>query len=374
MALLRKTKTIIMKKNLIYAFCIGLFLTYSCKKENVQSPSLKTLEADAKKYPVNFDLTDFQLSNGSISKRGNNSLMALNSSTSADSLGKHINNLVYLVYDSTGKEVSRIRQFHGSYAYKYVRSFGFYADYIIFDSNKFGSLQDTLAAGKYTVCLFGSNYKFTINQRDQYDPNAGPEGIEPLANAYIGEKEFLGFHYSFTEDSFYKKFSLTVNNEPIKQDLSLDRITGKLEINILDAIPANANKFEFRVYYAATHIKLATSDLLGDTHYADEEGEEFPEYAENFLFHPIQIKPSEKGMANYQYIKFLFGRSKPVIVKLRCVDASGKLIANKTVKNVLIYKNRRTILKGRLFDNRSEVSFNVSVNSEWDPQTVVVPF
>lgn len=368
-----------MKKNLFFALCFGLFLFSSCKKEQQTSPS-SIAKSTVKKYAVEIKLSDFEQSIGSISKSAGISLMSLSNKVSADSLKNHINNLVYLAYDSAGKEVGRIRQYSSGGGYRYNYVFDPYVEPYEGYNNSFGSIIDSLPSGKYTVVLVGSNYRFTINERNPYDPNGDMGDRYLLPDAYIGELSSLSYEIPFTEDTFIKKFFITINNQSLNQAVALDRITGKLEVNILDAIPANADKFDFKIYKAATGIHLSSLNLTGYTNYGYGDGNgggegDTPEFPESTLWDPIKIKDSEKGVSNYQYSRFLYGRDDvPVTVKLRCFDAQGNIIVSKTVENVRIYKNKRTILTGRLFDNRSEASFNVSVNSAWDPNTVEVPF
>lgn len=348
-----------MKNMLIGKLCVCLLFLLSCKKE--QQSNLPTIKADEKKFAVKFNVSDFQQQVEAMSSQGGNKLMSVPGITSADSLKNHINNLLYLAYDSAGNEVGRIRQYtyEGSYKYNYEPYIDYWKPY----DKPFGSMVDSLPSGKYTIIFVGSTYAFTISDRHKFDPTV--DDRLNLQMAYLSEESTLSWLLSYTGDTFVKKCTLNVNNQNTQQDVQLDRVTGKLEVHILDAIPAEADKFEFRYVGAANGIKLSTMEPQGGTYYDQNSLPPFP---------TVQIKPSEKGTTNYQYSKFLFGREQSVTVEIWCYDAAGKALASKIVTGVPMFKNKRTILKGKLFDNGSEASFNVSVNSEWDPNPVEVPF
>jgi hypothetical protein len=321
---------------------------------------------------VRLNLSNFKQFVESISSNGKNGLITR--TTSADSLKSHFAHLLYLAYDSSGKEVGRIRQRAATGSgYKYIYDPTSYHDSSPY-TMPFGTIVDSLPAGNYTIVLAGSNYKHTISDRRAYDP--GQVNLRPLNEAYLGQEHHLSMEIPETEDTFYKKFTINIQNQAVEEDVTLERITGKLEVNILDAIPTNAAVFDVKIYKAATIISLGTSTFSGGTYYGEDDYENtINDFLTENVWQPIKITDSERGTTNYRYSRFLYGRdSVPITIVIRCFDAQMNLIAHKIVKNIRIYKNRRTILKGRLFDSRSEAAFNVSVNSEWDPNTVEVPF
>jgi hypothetical protein len=352
--------------------CVILF---SCRKEESQQVSKPSVTA--KKYAVKFNVSDLEQSVGAISGKRGNSVSA-----NGDSLKYVINNLIYLAYDSAGAEVGRIRHgvnvpsFDYFTSYKNVynsTNFTYYKEY----NEPFGSLVDSLPSGKYTIVLLGSNIqrfgRYVINDRRANDPATfeAPDDRESFNTSLIAEEYGLSpDRVPQTEDTFYKKFSLTVGNQNVDQEVNLERLTGKLEVNILDKLPANATQFECKVYGAGHGIKLNTSAIVGSTNYLDE-GDDY-EWPESQRFHPVQIKAEER--ASYKYSQYLYGREQVVRVKLQCWDANNNLIVTKNIPNVHIYKNKRTILSGKLFETTAQTGFTVSVNSEWDPATVEVPF
>jgi len=373
-------KSLSTMKNILLTLTGACLILFSCKKEESQQ-ALKP-SVTAKKYVVKFNVSDFEQSVGAISA---NSLNKNPSISAAMPLDSCINNLVFLAYDSTGKEVGRIRQIND---FRLEGTSSYIAGHDPADPNlakpylkPFGTLVDSLPSGKYTVSIAGSklvsqhtNSLFTINTRKSHDDVE--EGYirnrYPLNTTFIGESYGLApERFSVTEDTFFESFSINVGSQNIQQEVTLERITGKLEINILDEIPANANRISFKIYDAATGFSLSPFKVGGKTDYMDEgEDSEYPENVPSGLL----LKDSDKGKTNYKYTKFLYGADQPVRVKIQCFDASGNMIAIKNIPNVRIYKNKRTILSGKLFGTTQQTGFTVSVNSDWDPATLEVPF
>ena len=367
-------------KNILLTLTGACLILFSCKKEESQQ-AMKPTET-ATKYAVKFNVSDFVQSVGAISSNGVKNHSSVSSTMPLDS---SINNLVYLAYDSTGKEVGRIRQIiptpFTAYNSTYIASHDPADPNLAKPYDKpFGTLVDSLPSGKYTVIIAGSNVKhdrslFTINTRHPEDDVR----IEVIQSRFTLNTASLSEDYglspqriSKTEDTFIKSFSLTVGSQDVQQAITLERLTGKLEVNILDQIPANADKIEFKIYDAAYFIQLNTLQVEGSTNYYDEGDNS--EYPETQMFYPIQIKASDKGKTNFIYTKFLYGRDQAVRVKIQCFDANKNLIASKNIPNVHIYKNKRTILSGKLFETTPQTGFTVSVNSDWDPTAVEVPF
>ena len=359
-----KTTTIFMKNNLTLSMALCL-IVFSCKKED-QSQIAPQAKSDAKKYAVNFDVSSFSQSVESMRAKGSAKIMAGGSAISAmDSLKNRIDQLRYLVYDSAGMALSSVNQ-------QYLANGSFYSYKQTVSGNDgtygrpFGSIVDSLPSGKYSIVFLGTNmYNYLFNDRFDEDWEV------PLNLSNIFDDRSLDFSPLATGETFYKKLSIVVAKTDLKQDVCLDRVTGKLEINIKDAIPANANKFDFRFYEAPNTFYLGSGTASERTNYGDETDEDFGVK----MWHPVQIKDSEKGMTNYKVPPYIvFGSDKMFTVEIRCFDASNKLIAKKTVSNVQVFKNKRTILTGKLFDNNSQALFNVTVNSDWNLETENVTF
>src|SRR6185312_12526252 len=93
----------------------------------------------------------------------------------------------------------------------------------------FGTITDSLLAGTYEITLV-----------------AGKKGLQYIGGANISN---AGFTYGSTKwlDTFWDDFTITVGSSGISQDVTLKRVVGKLELNITDAIPANADSLVINV-------------------------------------------------------------------------------------------------------------------------------
>lgn len=348
-------------KNIFITTAALCLLLFACKKEQVNGNHQS--KTDIKKYAVSFALSGFTQSEGTINQKKPGDLISSKTPTTS-SLSTLVNNILYVAYDAAGNEVGRIRQFSDALpsetSYKFT-----YGDDMYFKpyTNPFGSIVDSLPAGTYTIVIVGSKYKFAIDSRHNDDPT-DYLSRDPLSHAFIGDERSISYQLPLTKDTFFKKFTLNVAADDVIQPVTLERITGKVEINILDAIPANAYRFEFRFINAVNLFEFNTQTAHGNTYYEDP----------NFNYQPVQILPTQIGITNYRFKKYIFGSDQVCDVELRCFDSSGAIIASKTVTGVHIYRNRRTSLRGRLFDTGVPTGFSISVDTAWGADAPEVTF
>jgi hypothetical protein len=62
----------------------------------------------------------------------------------------------------------------------------------------------------------------------------------------------------------------------------------------------------------------------------------------------------------------------PFDATITCYDASNKPLGQATVTNITLQVNTQTILSGNLFG--SNTGFTTTLNHNWDPTTINVPF
>jgi len=342
-------------------------IIFSCKKEN-GSQIAPQAKSDAKKYAVNFSLSDFMQTVENMSAKGTSRIMSTGASaTKLDSLKDHIQSVQYILYDSVGNPLKRISQGRSGgggiqYHCESCDSDFTHHSYPYFNST-FGTIIDSIPAGRYKVVLLGiRDYPYyAMNSRNSDDANWD----EHFNISWIGATRSLDYRpLSTTGDIFHKSFDLVVGNQDFEQSVKLNRVYGKLDIQITDAIPANADKFDFRFTNCPLEFAIGLGKASASADYGDPQ--DTLDYQDDILFHPIQIKASEKGTINFLSSRVIFGSDWDITVEIRCFDANNKLIARKFVSNVRVYANKKTILKGKLFDNKLQAGFNVTVNSNWD--------
>jgi len=339
-----------MKNILLLSAAVCMMLS-ACKKETQEAA--RPLNDKAKKYAVKFNVKDFQQTVEKISA------VKGASKTAAEPLAGRVNYLYYMVYDSSGTEVSRRWQDSTGNTLKYlIPNTEAYIEPL--GNRPFGDITDSLTAGTYTIVFAASQKMISINSHSE--EGLGVVFYNPLNEASFYYERGLN-SWSRAGDTFFKKLTLTVKSEDCDTSVSLNRIVGKIRIHLKDALPANADHFEFQFLNENEAYKFSTEQPFGNT--TDDE------------FHfPVLINNSQKGQPDYTYEKYIINTATPLNVVIMCYDASNNLIASKTVNDVRCYKNKITVLSGKLFNSSGGTpeTFAVSVNSEWDEETVDVPF
>jgi len=313
-----------MKKALLYSI-IACFFLFSCKKEK-NAPAKNTLSL--KKYSVNFSISDFtQLTGGSVKTVNDLKTDAISSSVSV---------LYYYVYDSSGNYVHTLSQ--------------------LSTNSNFGTIQDSLATGTYTVAIAAGQTGLSTGAAAESDV---------LSNAfltydtYVGENGTNPYANQPWKDTFLKKFSLTVGTGNINQTVALDRIVGKIEVQLQDTIPPNAYSIqltytnEYSIYSISSEQAISSPTLA--------------------LQYPLVvgtvIPVAAKGTINYTLSNIIGNTAAPIDVTIKCFDASKNVIAQATVPGVNCQKDVITVLSGKLFIVNN--SFQVSVNPTWDTPIII---
>lgn len=315
------TKNSQMKKLLLYAALISIFF-FSCKKEQKG-----TVRQTQKKYTVKFNVADFsqQIVGLIYGKQQVNSLQTL-----SNPLDSTIDILYYIVYDSTGKLISQITQTSGQ--------------------SNFGNISDQLQAGTYQVNFGG-----------------GKTGL--LVNPWLsgGLDGYRNFHYQnqlsnippWAGDFFFKQLNLTVSGGDISQNVSLDRVTAKLTINIQDALPSNADHIIIKVSAEYYDFPFGISNLS--------------QYGAPGLINPTFAIPSSAiGTTNYKMSMLMMNTVTPFTVTIDCFDSGYNLIGEAIVNNVSLQPDTQTILSGKLFGSGTGV--NTGLNAAWDQTPITISF
>jgi hypothetical protein len=328
-------------KNLFAGIFICLAL-FSCKKEPKVPLSSAGVEKQ-QKYGVRFKLKDFTPE----------VLGVKNKQMSEVPLKDKAEFLCYIAFNEEGKEVSRIRQFAagGTVAYSYDEQ-GIAGEFNI-GPFPFGTFSDSLANGNYTIVIIASQGEFGINS---YNDEAAGLPVVPFADAAFIFKYVLMEDQSRTKDTFYKRFNLKVENEDLKQDVVLERLVAKAEINILDAKPELGYSFQFINEYLG--YKFADSSYVAKANdSSDQSAAEITRENTKFTSFILNTSPSE-----------------PIDIIIEEYERPGTVIARKTIKQVPFFKNKVTVLTGNLHSGNTAAGFSVNVNDEFDKDTVNVSF
>ena len=328
-------------KNLIYCLALCTIL-FSCKKDFNSNPGV----TEGPKFEVVFNLAEFSSKVSSLAK---------DDEIGDAPLSEHADFLTYIAYNSAGNEVSRIKQDLTTGNATRINNPAVFPDREVEQfagPQTFGCIRDSLESGEYTVVIVASKKEFSINNRNN---EVLEHGFLPLSEASFYYNRGLDSR-SRAEDTFFKKFKITVSADDIQQNVVLDRIVGKAEIKILDSRPGTTYKFLFVNENEA--YRFSTEQPFGATDDIDME----------------TSLPTITGTANLLYSNFLINTQTPVDVIINVYEG-GSLSATKTVEGVRFYKNKRTILTGNIYSSGAATTgFSITVNDEFDADSVEVTF
>ena len=249
----------------------------------------------------------------------NESLAAKAAAPVLDSL---INQLTLVLHRADdGKEFLRIVQFKNS---------GF-----------FGQFDVTVPKDHYLITLIGSKSSFGVNQ--YYKPHNSNPILLPYAAAHMEYEqptELMGEKHNKTDDTFFISKLYTIDRN-MDIDFELQRIVGKLEVLVEDV-----ERYAVTIPNDATGYLFSSQSSFGNS----EEG------------HARQVDNS-KGPISVLVLR---------TDKALNIEISG---AGQTkAMAVPIFKNQRTIVRGKLLAPSSKSAFAVSVNTEWLPDSTEVIF
>jgi hypothetical protein len=259
-----------------------------------------------------------------------------------DSMGNYVRYFWYLAYDNKGKEVSR--KFQKS-------SIG----------SAFGTVKDSLQpGGPYTIVMFASPFNLPFNGSDTLGNAGYPDRKPPMWSL---DSAFLSFNvvrWYWAKEAFLKKFTININTDTIVAARALDRIVGKVEVNILDAtanqgIDVSLDK-ESGVYFFNTGKTSAP--------YTDVD---IPEQG-------LIIKPFVRVSAT-KFERFILNNTAPMVATITAWDGSGHIMAQRKVAFTNEW-NKKVIITGKLFGPEIDphFGFKVSLNTDWNADSTQIGF
>lgn len=311
----------------------------ACQKEDTPQAPAPAPSATLTKKAVEFNVGGF------VQNVGDFRTVPGGSKTRRDSLlATKISFLFYFAYDSLGNEVRMIYQ-------------------NVSDANDFGVIKDSLAPGSYTIVFMGTtDTPAGFGGSGLNDPET-QNAHTPLASAGMPLRSTGVLSLYPVPNAYYKKFPLTVSSTdaPAVTNVSLERIVGKIEVNVLDAVPQNApNETTVTINPESVFFGFgsgSSSVLPGDV-----------------------ISRSISRVSPTQFSELVLNTETPFSVTIKYTGYYSGLTTEKTIHNVRCYKNKRTILTGLLFDvppgdsTATGGRFEAQVNDVWDPNDEVINF
>lgn len=365
-------------KIIILQLMLVALLLASCKKDH--QSALKANLSNAKKYPVSFTLSQFAQTTGSIYMQ--RSLMALAqkrnvaaSAVDTSAFAQAIFEYFYLVYDLSGKEVKRYIRNAVNPGFLTVYNVGSqdpgHNSYSRVDNDPYNVITDSLTAGTYTVVITGNTYsayeELEINLWDVNNSRDDPLYL-PLSTATVYTGQGLD-PTPVSMDIFFGKCTLTVKGPTQVDAITLNRIVGEVEVDLKDAvIPSTVSYILLGRSGEMIGYSIANETPNTSTYYNPDVPENSLDDRESFLTAADYTKGA------YIMQRFVLNTVSPIDIIIVAYDKNNNIIASKTVPQVQIQKNRRTILSGKLFDSSVTAQFTITANAAWGPDTPPISF
>jgi hypothetical protein len=293
-----------MKKLIVALVLTGML--FSCKKENTP------LEDQQVKRPVTIRIPDFTTSRE-------------NFRVNADSSLAGITDLYYFSYTNNGVLVHEMHQ----------------------DSTdpNFGTFTDSLVPGNYWVAVIASQQPLVM-----HTPGT-------ILNHYFDPGQASVDAWNPYKDVFHNTLAITVpaSGNSVVTDISLHRIIGKVELKILDALPANHVNGFIDAYFvnppAEVYIEGGTARIPSI---------------------PMTSKLTRRGQSLFE--AYMFGIDDSFDLRIDYKDKNTGALLQKVIPTILIWQNQKTIIQGYLYGAPGNAGFQVKLNQAWGTDSTVVNF
>ena len=263
--------------------------------------------------------------------------------TPGNTLRDHINAIEIKIFQS-GNLVDSIRQ------YANEPNFGTYSKYYKQDAIQF---QIFIAAAQ-------------LGSEGDLEVRRGLDNKGSIADLYIKT-------LPDASDAYFSYSTISLNKGIVNSKIQLKRFVGRLEINLLEEIPASTHHIEVAIANTAQYFLF--HDQRGYRHHKDIALDSIPYETVKV----INIKPEDLGQDNFAFDAYfvknglLSGGVDFTTVTLRAFDEENNLLKSKTIPNVQIQTNVRTKLTGRLF-TEPNLNFDIELVSAWNPTVHEIEF
>ncbi|MDN5286997.1 MAG: hypothetical protein JWR38_3271 [Mucilaginibacter sp.] len=326
-------------KSIIPVLILCLLVCNSCKKDHSNNTT-----PDSKSYTVTFKLSGFSQTDTvfEAGKRVINGVKSVN-----DVITPSIADVLYCnVYDANGKFVSSTKQL---------------STYLTFGTISFGALP-----GNYTVVFAAGKTGLIIDKKAAANVNSLNDDFLRYSTIPPGGNED-----NTIKDTFYRRVSITVDKD-YNQNIVLDRIVAQVLVTIEDELPPNVISTSLVV-----NPVINAYPVNGD--------KPFTNTATKQNQVVVPIPQSQLGTSNYIAKTLIFTDGSPFTLTIfaypvkkindSTIGLNNTYFAKKDVTGVTAAANKTTVVTGKLFENyHSDGGFHISINPDWNPTPVTVPF
>ncbi|MBW8686989.1 hypothetical protein [Chitinophaga rhizophila] len=301
-----------MKKLLLAVVVLSLSF-YACKREGATDKPVTPTDptTNGKKYPVRFSASEFlQKMEQMPARKG-----APGSAAKDTGLAGKVSYLYYLLYDGSS----------GGYLKSEVQS--------VYDSTiEFGIFSDSLPVGNYMPTLIASTGPLQITDTlfDYYYRMRfflPPSGTAPTPDVFFGNNHF----------------SVSTSSTGGTLPLYPERITGKIEVNILDAPETG-----IRVYTNSAYRSVA--------YYSRDYGDAYP--------NPPALEFQRNSRTNFS--THLMTPDSEVYVWVEYPESFTGQPRDRWIGTLPFKPGYKTTLTGKLYTKMPPVTFEVSLDTTWN--------
>ncbi|WP_109698470.1 hypothetical protein [Chitinophaga deserti] len=306
-----------MKQTLCVIATTALFF-FACKKQSTEAP--ETYYPSGEKYPIQVNVSDFIKKVETMPLPG-----ARNTSPQAkDSLlSNKVSHIIYGVFQQPNHTF--IRQIRQS---------------VNVNPITFGSIRDSLPAGNYTILLI-----------------AAQDSVNYVEGTYMWMVPHIEYGVLAPLGDVYAKmfdFTVTPGAPNVIEGTTLNRATGKIEVNVLDGAALEANNQE---------VVVTVSNLNHRFHVSNFQSEWEMELPMTTL----------SRITATRYEGHILNKN-DLYVTIKVKDKStGAVISTKTLSNIAVGVNQRTIISGNLTgaNSNSNGNWDIHLNQDWNSDIVV---
>lgn len=232
---------------------------------------------------------------------------------SAKAASEVVTRLNFAVYDLSGSRLKQINQTS--------------------DQSGFGSCSFSLEEGTYQLVVVG------------HSANGNPTMTNPQKISFTNAQGYT--------DTFLSSGDVTISDEPVEIDVTLDRIVARCSFVLTDDIPSDVRKMQF--YYTGGSGAFNAYTGLGSV--ASKQ--------------TVTFDVTDGSQKQFDLYTFLHEQSDNIALKVTALDASGNTLYERDF-DVPMEQNHITWLSGAFFNGSGSSSTSVTgvtVNTDWAGET-----
>ncbi|MFR9556098.1 MAG: hypothetical protein SNH99_01930 [Rikenellaceae bacterium] len=204
------------------------------------------------------------------------------------------------------------------------------------NTDDFGEIAEQIPTGSYYIGFFG------------YGEGIGNTYIYGAGES-IGDNDYI--ETSGTEIWYYEDKYCNIDETTTNIDVNMTRKTGRITLNITDAVPDNVSRISisigyrnrYRITYGDASVLSTWGSYTNDLDIIDGDVGEFE----------FNCFPSSSSS-----------------VKIDIYDSNDTILDSRSM-SIDVFENRKTIITGELFSNVNSKEFTITISDAWGEDNIV---